>query len=160
MTDDQRILSIAAASSRVGYVVLKGMAYEGSGLSRKASSGPDAAAACAAQWIEEIRPDVVITEKVLAKSKKGARTRDVIAAMTGVADVADVLNIEIARWQGFESKYAEARALALEFPAMAHLVPRTRRPWESEPKATVYFEALSLALAAFGGPGSPHGKNT
>ena len=29
-------------------------------------------------------------------------------------------------------------------------MPKPRRPWDSEPKTTVYFEALSLALTALG----------
>lgn len=152
MAARQRVLAIAAASGRVGYVVLEDMEVMTWGLSRKASAGAQEAASAAAKWIERIRPDVVVTEKVLARSKKGERTRVVIAAIAEVVDLADVAHIAVARWQGHRNKFAEAAALAEDYPRLAHLLPKVRKPWDPEPKTTVYFEALALALAALGDP--------
>jgi hypothetical protein len=148
-----RVLAIAAASGRVGHVLLEDRRVAALGLSRKASQSASIAASCAANWIEQLRPDIVITERVRQRSKKGHRTRDVIAAMTDVADIADVLSIAVVRTQTHDNKYQEAAALAQEFPEIAHLVPKARRPWDPEPKTTVYFEALSLALSVIGGNG-------
>ena len=97
MTARQRVLSIAAASGRVGYVLLVDRKISTWGLSRKASANQDHAATRCANWIERLRPDVVVTERVLNRSKKGARTRAVIAAMTEVAEIADVRNIVVSR---------------------------------------------------------------
>lgn len=152
MTGD-RVLAVAAASGRVGYVVLDDMTASISGLSRKAATGPAEAAACAATWIEQFRPVMVITEKVPASSKKGERTRSIIAAISGVAETADVLNLAVIRAQVHRNKFEEAAALAEAHPELAHLLPKARRPWDSEPKAIIYFEALSLAHSALGGPG-------
>ena len=149
---DRRALAIAAASGRVGYVLLEDMRPELWGLSRKASRGAVDASEVAANWIERIRPDLVVTEKILAGSAKGPKTRDIIAAITAVAELADVLDLQVARHQAYPSKYDEAKALAADFPELAHLLPDERKPWQSEPRTMIYFEALALALAALGDP--------
>ena len=153
MTDKQRVLTIAAASGRVGYVFLENMSVLTWGLSRKASRGEAEAAACAAAWIEQLRPDVVVTERVLPRSRKAPLTRAVIGAIATVAERADLLHLSVARWQGYPSKFAEAEALARDHPELAHLVPKPRQPWDTEPRTTVYFEALALAHGALGDPG-------
>ena len=153
MAASQRVLSIAAASGRVGYVLLVDRKIAATGLSRKASNNADDAATSAANWIEQLRPNVVITERVLKRSKKGQKTRAVITAMAHVAEIADVLDLQVVRGQSHANKFEEAAELARDFPEIAHLLPKPRRPWDSEPKATVYFEALSLALTAIGGNG-------
>ncbi len=89
---------------------------------------------------------------MLPRSKKGERTRTVIAVIAAVADVADVAHIAVVRWQGHRNKFAEAAALAEDHPRLAHLLPKVRKPWDPEPKTTVYFEALALVLAALGDP--------
>lgn len=152
MRTKQRVLTIAAASGRVGHVLLEDMTVVTWGLSRKASRGEIEAATCAAAWIEWLRPDVVVTEKVLPRSKKSALTRSVIAAMSDVATRADLLHIAVARWQGYPSKFVEAEALARVHPELAHLLPRPRKLWDGEPRRTVYFEALALAHSALGDP--------
>ncbi len=154
MAASQRVLSIAAASGRVGYVLLVDRKIIATGLSRKASNNADDAATSAANWIEQLRPDVVITERVLKSSKKGRKTRAVIAAMARVAEIADVLHQQVVRGQSHANKFEEAADLVRDFPEIAHLLPKPRKPWDSEPKTTVYFEALSLALTAIGGNGN------
>lgn len=150
MAPRQRVLTIAAASGRVGFVCLEDMTVQTWGLSRKASRSETEAAACAAAWIEQLRPDVVVTEKVSARSRKAARTRSVIAAIGDVADRADLLHICVPRWQGYPTKFVEAEELARVHPELAHLVPKPRRAWDPEPRTTVYFEALTLAHSALG----------
>ena len=70
-----RVLAIAVATGRVGYVFLAGRRLRDWGLSRKASSSPELAAAQARRWIEALEPDVVVTETVAAGSRKGEKTR-------------------------------------------------------------------------------------
>ena len=139
-----RVLAMAAASGRVGHVLLNDGKVAEFGMSRKASSGPAAARAYAAQRIETLRPDVVVTEKVLCNSKKGPKTRDIILAITSVADVADVQNAEVARGHAHANRFEEAQDICLRYPAMLPHLPKVRKPWEAEPKSLIYFEALSL----------------
>ncbi|RXV64722.1 hypothetical protein C6W92_06610 [Roseovarius sp. A46] len=141
---------MAAASGRVAHVLLKMGTVVDLGMSRKASSGPPEAQAYAAQQIESLRPDLVITEKVLSRSKKGPKTREIIAAITSVANVADVMNVEIVRLHSYSNRFEEARDLARRYPAMRPYLPKVRKPWEAEPKVLIYFEALSLTESVFG----------
>ncbi|MEQ8964879.1 MAG: hypothetical protein RID91_03570 [Azospirillaceae bacterium] len=152
MKHEGRVLTIAAANGRVGYVFLDDTVVLTWGLSRKASRGPDEAAARTAQWLETLRPDVVITEKITRRNRKGDRTKAVIAAIRSVAEMADVLAIEVARVQSHQNKFEEAVEIAAIFPELARLVPKYRKPWQTEPKTTVYFEAAALVLSAFGDP--------
>lgn len=132
--------------------MLEDMEVSAWGLSRRASTDATEAAAAGARWIEQLRPDYLVTEKVLPKSRKGARTRELIAALTAAAEIADVIDIAVPLTRIHINKYEEAAALVADHPALAHLLPKARRLWEAVPKATVYFEALSLALIAFGNP--------
>lgn len=156
MGPDCRIMAIAAASGRVGFILLIGNAVVDRGLSRKASTGPSEAATYAAERIEQLRPDVVVTEKVPARSRKSAKTRAVIDAITAVADLADVLNIAVVRGRSHDNRFAEAADLALRYPEMQRCLPKIRRPWEAEPKTLMYFEAMSLIESAFGQPAGGH----
>ncbi|MFC6637403.1 hypothetical protein GV827_17580 [Sulfitobacter sp. JBTF-M27] len=156
MIHDRRILSIAVASGRVGHVVLEGANVVHLGMSKKASMGPAEARAFTAQALEDRRPDVVVTEKVLKKSKKGSKTRSVIKAITEVADCADVLNFEVSRGRSHDSRFDEARELAARYPKMEPYLPSGRKPWEAEPKTLIYFEALSLIESALGRISAPN----
>lgn len=141
---------MAAASGRVGHVLLKAGKVADLGMSRKASSGAAAARAYAAQRIENLRPDVIVTEKVPNRSRKGPKTRGIIAAIASVADVADVVSVEVARGHAHENRFEEAQDLCRRYPAMRPYLPKVRKAWEAEPKTLIYFEALSLIESAFG----------
>ena len=52
------------------------------------------------------------------------------------------------------NKYADAAALAQEFPQIGPWLPKRRRAWEPEPRNIIYFEALALALAWWNETGS------
>ena len=145
-----RVLTISAASGRVGHVLVEKGRVVDLGMSRKASSGPTEASAYAAQKIEMLRPDYVVTEKVLRKSKKGDKTREIIAAITSVADVADVMNMAVARGHSFVNRFDEAADIVERYPEMRPYLPKVRKPWEAEPKTLIYFEAISLIDSAFG----------
>ena len=150
MAGDLRVLGFAAASGRVGFVLLSRGDVELLGMSRKASIGPAEASGYAAQRIEELRPDVIVTEKVVASSKKGGTTRTVIAAITAVADLAEVMNMDVVRGRMHATRFDEARKLAERYPAMQPYLPKVRKPWEAEPKALIYFEAIALIESALG----------
>ena len=141
-----KVLSIAVATGRIGYVFLIGDKLKDWGLSRKASKTPALAAAQTEHWIAELEPDVVVTEKLPKTSTKSAKTRALIEAIQFVAAKAKLLDVHVPRIQLHKNKYSEAEALGNRFPDLALWVPKPRRIWEPEPRATVLFEALALAV--------------
>ena len=141
-----RVLAVAAASGRVGYVFLiEGKLYDWR-LSRKASRRPEEAAKRAEIWIRRLQPEVVVMEKIDGASRKSERTRAIIAAIAEVAANEYVYDVAVSRPRSHANKYEEAAALAERFPELRPWVPRPRKLWESEPRDVTYFEALSLAL--------------
>lgn len=143
-----RVLAIAAATGRVGHALLIGGRLLDWGLSRKASKSPELAAEHAEKLIADLKPDVVVTEDIPKSSVKGSRTRVLIEAMAGVAANANLLDVRFTHIQEYANKYEEAAHLATRFPEIASWVPKKRRLWDPEPRATVLFEALALAVNA------------
>ena len=140
-----KILAMAVATGRIGYVFVIGDKLKDWGLSRKASRSPALAALQAETWLNHLKPDIVITEKVPPLSTKSQKTRSLIEAIQSIAASANVLDMFVARNSLFSNKYAEAAHLGERFPEISAWVPRPRRIWEPEPKNTVLFEALALA---------------
>jgi hypothetical protein len=140
-----RVLAIAVATGRIGYVLMIGDKLLDWGLSRKASKSPKHAEAQAKIWIDQFEPDVVITEKVPKTSTKSNKTRSLIEAIANVAQRAALLDVQVSKIKYFKNKYEEAAHFGDRFPDIALWVPRMRRLWEPEPRTTVLFEALALA---------------
>ena len=69
------VLSVAAASGRVGYVYLVDGRLRDWRISGKAAGSPGNAARLAQAWIDRLRPEVVVTEKVEEAAKKGEKTK-------------------------------------------------------------------------------------
>lgn len=145
-------MAIAAASQRVGYVFLIDDKLAHWRLSVKASKSPALAARQAADWIADFKPHVVITEKVGPHSRKGERTRQLIAAISRVASDAKVNDVVVPRIQSYANKYEEAAALAERFPIIEPWRPKKPRMWESEPRNMIFFEALALTLPVIDPP--------
>lgn len=145
-----RVLAMAVASGRVGHVLLANGTVVDLGMSRKASTNCEAAQAYAAQQLEMFRPDMVVTEKLTAKSKKGEKTRIIIDTINSLVDLAHVLNAEVVRVRVHVNRFEEAADLVTRFPEMRDYLPEMRKPWEAEPKSLIYFEALALVETFFG----------
>lgn len=147
------MLSIAAASGRVGYVYLAGGKLRDWRISGKAAKSPKAAAAQTQRWINRLKPEVVITEKAEEAAKKGDKTKEIIEAIARTAEHNYVLDVSVAREHNFANKYEEADALAERYPEIKAWLPKKRRFFDNEPRNTVLFEALSLAESVMrGGP--------
>jgi len=114
-------------------------------LSVKAAENPAEAATYAQHLINDVWPEVVVTEAPDAARHKGAKSLALIAAMADVAENCDLLDVQVPRVQRFPNKYAEMDALAQRYPELAPWKPRKRRFYEAEPRNTVLFEALALA---------------
>lgn len=152
-------MAIAAATGRVGYVYLVDGKLRDWGISRAASASPRRASAQATRWIALLKPEVVVTERIDG-SRKGARTRKVIAAIAKAAAGQPLFDVSVPRSHAFGNKYDEAESLVKRFPELAVRLPKRRRIWDAEPRSTLFFEALSLAVPVIDGtaPGAPKPK--
>lgn len=147
-----RMLVISAARRRIGHVFFIGEKLMDWQVSEKAARSPEHAAEAAQNWINEFRPDVVVTERVLLDSRKSKRTRALIGAIANVADHNYVLDVSIERPSPETSKYAEAKMFAERYPAIADWLPKRRRVFDNEPRNSVLIDAIALAESVFRGP--------
>ena len=140
-----RILAFAAATGRVGSVLLIGDRLVDWHTSNKAAESGIKAAAHAQSRINNLMPDVVVTEELETARRKGKHTLAIIAAIARTAEHNDLLDVSVPHRHRYPNKYAEADALAEQFPELAPWKPMKRRFYDNEPRNTVLFEALSLA---------------
>lgn len=140
-----RIIAFAAASGRVGFVLLVGERLMDWQISNKAGKTVDGAAAYALSRIEQFSPDVVVTEQVDRALHKGNRAKHIIEAIAQTAADNFVLDVSVVREQRYPNKYSEAEALVARYPDIAAWRPPKRRFFDNEPRNTVLFEALALA---------------
>lgn len=147
-----RLLAIAVTHSRIGYVFHSGGHLADWHISERATKSAEKAAAWVQRLIDDLRPDVVVTEKPELAKKKGAKTKVLIEVIARVAANNEVLDVSVARSQEFANKYEEAAALAVQYPELRAWVPQKRRFFDNEPRTTVLFEALALARMILDGP--------
>lgn len=147
-----RILAIAAASGRVGYVYLVGGKLKDWRISGVAARSPSRAAEQTQKWINRLKPEVVVTENAEEAAQKGEKTRAIVRAIAETAEHNYVLDVSVTRSHDYANKYEEAAELAKQHPEIEAWVPKKRRFFDNEPRNTVLFEALSLADAVMRGP--------
>lgn len=147
------ILAIAVASGRAGFVYLEDMELRDWGVSMKAAKTTQNVVAFVQALINELKPDVVVTEKCEAGCRKGPHTKSLIQAAAEIASHNPVLDIAIARLQTFPSKYDEALEIVKRFPELLGYMPkRKRRIFDFEPRGMVLFEAINMAERVTLGP--------
>lgn len=147
-----KLLSVAAATGRVGYVFLIDGQLINWGVSRKAWRSTAHAAGVLQMWINEYRPNVVVTEKFEGDTRKAAKSQLITHALVNTAAHNYVLDVAVSRVQRYANKYEEAAALAARYPDLAPWVPKRRPLLDIEPRSTMIFEALSLAQTVLDGP--------
>ncbi|HHG90306.1 MAG TPA: hypothetical protein ENJ90_07520 [Devosia sp.] len=140
-----RILGVAVASGRVGYVLLAGSTLKDWHVSYTASKSPAKAAELAQKWINQLEPDILVSEKVENAAKKSKRTKEIISAIARTAEHNYLLDVSVVRAHDYANKYEEASALAKQYPEIQAWLPKKRRFFDNEPRNTVLFEALSFA---------------
>ncbi|MCP4184138.1 MAG: hypothetical protein GY761_12610 [Hyphomicrobiales bacterium] len=141
-----KVLAIAVATGRIGYVFFDGDVLKDWKLSKKASKSPTEAKTYVTKLIAFFKPDVVVTERIDKNSRKGDHAKRIITTIAKVAENHELLDVSVPRLQAFKNKYEEARELVLRFPDLRPRLPKEPRIWQSEPFGTIYFEALALAL--------------
>lgn len=147
-----RVLSVAVATGRVGYVCFENGKPIDWALSGAASRSPKDAVRYARKWIALLHPDTLITEKVAKRSRKGPKTRALIEAIATEAANHELHDIALPRQQHYPNKYVEAQCYVERFPDLRPLLPAKPKIWETEPQKITYFEAVALALPVIDTP--------
>ena len=142
--DNYRLLSLAAASGKVGYVLMENGKPKDWGVSVKASKSPDNARALSEYLVKQYSPHCVVTEKINRYCRKSEHNRLVIQALRP-ADEKQIA-AEVERRQDYPNKYEEIAALVEQFPQLEPWAVDERIIWLPEHRNTIIFEALSLAL--------------
>lgn len=147
------ILAIAVATGKAGYVYLQGDKLTDWGISVKATKTRSDLVGFVQGLINELKPDVVVTEDCTIDCRKGQRTKSLIQTIVELASHNAVLDVSVPRPRRFPSKYEEAKALVERYPEVAGYLPaRKRRIFDFEPRGMVLFEALALAEQVIDGP--------
>jgi hypothetical protein len=142
----RNVLAIAAASTKLGHVFLiDGTPFDW-GTSKESSGSPQRAYQYTQKKIAYYRPELLVTELVTDRSKKGQYSRSLIDMVAKAAQDADVQWCLVAREQKYANKYQEAQALALRFSELKASLPPPRKWWQTEDQRMIIFEALALGL--------------
>ena len=141
---EHKVLSIAVASGKMGYVFMINGKLMDWGLSVNAVKTPGLAKCKAEEWISFYQPDIVLTEQVAKYSRKSRRTHKLVEAVSRAFTRRRHVSLE--RRQLYANKYDEMEALTEQFPQIVGWMPDKRQPEEAEVNDAIYFEALSMAL--------------
>lgn len=148
-----KVLALAVASGRVGYVFLDGTQLRDWAITTRASGTTSDLVAFVQELINTLKPDVVVTERCDHGCRKGKRTRQLIGAIAELASHNYVLDITLPKPRGHASKYEEAKELVARHPDLIGYLPkRKRRIYERENRNMLIFEALALAEEVNNGP--------
>lgn len=153
-----RLLSLAVMSGRIGYAVFDGEDLKAWEISRKAARSEDDLRDVLGRWLEDLAPDVVVTEELTLKSKKRGRTVLLLATIRSFLRERRLLHVRIIRKRPYRTKYVEAEHLIRCFPALAPWKPERKKFYDNEPHSVVIFEAVALALQVLRDPASHMAK--
>lgn len=141
-----KVLAVAVASSRAGYILMQGTQVIDWGITVKAARNSSDLVGFVQSLINQLKPDVLVTERCDAGSKKGRNTRKLIAAIAAIASQNYLMDVAVPRPRRFPSKYEEATDAVSRHPELIGYLPRQkRRLFDYEPRAMILFEALALA---------------
>lgn len=147
------VLAVAVSTGGVGYVYLEGTKLRDWAVTTTVSGKATDLVAFVQTLINDLKPDVVVTETLDDDCKKGKRVRSLIRSITDLASHNYVLDVTVPRPRLHPSKYEEATELASRHPDLLGYLPkRKRRFFDFEPRNMIVFEALALAEAVIHGP--------
>ena len=145
-----KVLAVAAANRRVGYAYFENNDLVYWTISTKAGEKPLDAVAVTQDLVTRFAPDVLISQQVTPTLTKSKNTKQVIAAIARTGKNNDLISVAVPRLRKHKNKYEEAESLAKIFPQVADYLPQPRQLHHSkEPRNTVLFEAIALAVALF-----------
>ncbi len=143
-----RVLAVAVASRKIALVFLIDGRLKDWKHSRAGGTSPTKGRSFLRMAIGRYEPDLVVIEDPNGPTRKYGIPLGILYAMAQELGDCAVPHRLVNRKQDFANKYAEAAALAEQFPEIAPFLPKTPRIWETEPTETIYFEALALAKSA------------
>jgi hypothetical protein len=144
----RRVLSVAVRTGRMACILLDGGELVFWATSRKAAKTKERAATKFRKWIEEFRPDLLVTENPdCAGQKRGAQIK-ILKILFTVAEDQPIPNIAVCREKRFRNAYLDAEEFGRQFPDISHLVPKKPPIWKGEPYQLACFEALAMARDA------------
>lgn len=148
----RRLLAVAAATGRVGYVFLiEGKLVEW-GVTGKAHKTPHSAAATLQRWINDFAPTVVVTEKLTTSTRKGTHAKRITQAFADIAAHNYVYDVAVPIIRSAKNKFAYAVSLAEVYPDLKSRLPKQHHWYDPEPRNMVIFDALALAHHVLGNP--------
>ncbi len=143
-------LAFAVGYRRISFVLIENEQLATWQTSCKAARDVVSAVRFAAEFIELLRPNVVVMEDFEAGTRKGKKALVLLHAIAAILPGHDVQVIKLSREHLHQTRYDEAASLALKYPELREKVP-TRKFFEKEPHHTVLFEAAALARQAVEG---------
>ena len=143
---EYKVLSIAVASGKTGFVFMVDGVLMDWGMSHAAAATPGNAKSKAYVWIRFYRPSVVVIEQQHKFSRKGKRVHAIVEAIAAITTAQQIPLTRIIREQGHQNKYEEIDALCEDFPKNEAWAPHKRTAFESETRETIIFEALAMAI--------------
>lgn len=147
------ILSIAVASGKAGFVLMYDGKLKDWGITVKSAKTGADLVGFVQELINELRPDIIVTEDCTHGCRKGKKTKKLIASVSALASHNTVLDVSVVRPRAYPSKYDEAHALTVRYPEIAGYLPtQKRRIFDFEPRSMVLFEAIVLAEEVSSGP--------
>lgn len=153
-----RVLSVFPHHRGFGFAVLEHERLVDWGLARLYSKADDEFVARVEAMIVKYRPHIMALEDH-TNSRRGERAQRLVDTALGYAKFRElqpmlVLQRDVRRTLGLRDRatiHDVATRLAEAFPELAPLIPSKRRPWQSEAERMKVFQALGLAIVAFGG---------
>jgi hypothetical protein len=130
---------------------MEGLHLEDWRASRKAAKSEANAVSALRIWLETYQPQRIILENADMAQLKGDKKRFILRALARVAEDHEALNIEVIRQQTYANMFEEAAILVKRYPQLQGWQPKKPPIWMPEPRTTVYFEALAMALQVLDG---------
>ncbi len=143
-------LAFAVGYRRISFVLIENEELATWQTSCKAARDVVSAARFTAEFIELLRPNVVVMEDFETGTRKGKQALGVLRAIAAILPGHGVQVIKLSREHLHQTRYDEAASLAVRYPELADKVP-SRKFFEKEPHHTVLFEAAALAHSAVEG---------
>lgn len=147
------VISLSVRSGAVAYVYLDQGQLRDWAISTTVSGSRSDLVAFVQTLINELQPDVVVSEKCDHRCRKGPKTRELIASIAALASHNYVLDVSVPRPAVSTNKHDEAKDMVSRHPELIGYVPKRKpRIYESEPRNLLIFEAVALAEAVTHGP--------
>jgi len=146
------VLAVAAATGRVAYTYFLDNEIQDWDISDKAATAPENAASWVQDLIENYQPDVLVTEKITSRMRKGDQAKAMIATIADLATINYMPGVTVTPPRYFENKYEEANHLARLYPEIKPWLPSPRKFYEREPRDIILFEAVTLARVIMDDP--------